>query len=101
MSQLNPQVLRYLPADRLTEHLKELHSGMVVTHGHHEPLVPGFVKDLERNFYDELHHQCVHNTYHGLYRVQRRALCIWISGYGFGRGARDVANVGALPSAKR
>jgi nitrite reductase/ring-hydroxylating ferredoxin subunit len=42
---------------------------MVVTHGHHESLVPGYINDLEWNFYDELHRQCVHNTYHGLYKV--------------------------------
>jgi nitrite reductase/ring-hydroxylating ferredoxin subunit len=69
MSHFDPQVLRYLPADRLAEHLKELHPGMVVTHGHHESLVPGYVNDLEWNFYDELHRQCVHDTYHGLYKV--------------------------------
>jgi hypothetical protein len=69
MFQFDPQVLKYLPADRLAEHLKQLHPGMVVTHGHHESLVPGYVKDLEWNFYDELHRQCVHDTYHGLYKV--------------------------------
>jgi len=69
MLQFDPQVLKYLPADRLPEHLKELHPGMVVTHGHHESLVPGYLKDLEWNFYDELHRQCVHDTYHGLYKV--------------------------------
>jgi Rieske 2Fe-2S protein len=70
MFQFDPQVLKYLPADRLAEHLKQLHPGMVVTHGHHESLVPGYVKDLEWNFYDELHRQCVHDTYHGLYKVR-------------------------------
>ncbi len=69
MLQFDPQVLRYLPADHLTEHLKQLHPGMAVTHGHHESLVPGYIKDLEWNFYDELHRQCVHDTYHGLYKV--------------------------------
>jgi nitrite reductase/ring-hydroxylating ferredoxin subunit len=58
-----------LPLALLAEHLKQLHPGMVVTHGHHESLVPGYVKDLEWNFYDELHRQCVHDTYHGLYKV--------------------------------
>jgi hypothetical protein len=69
MLQFDPQVLKYLPADRLAEHLKELHPGMAVTHGRHESLVPGYIKDLEWNFYDELHRQCVHDTYHGLYKV--------------------------------
>lgn len=69
MSQFNPEVLKYLPADRIAEHLKQLHPGMVVTHGHHESLVPGYINDLEWNFYDELHRQCVHDTYHGLYKV--------------------------------
>ena len=31
MLQFDPQVLKYLPADRLAEHLKELHPGMAVT----------------------------------------------------------------------
>jgi hypothetical protein len=69
MSQFDPQVLKYLPADRVVEQLKQLHPGMVVTHGHHESLVPGYINDLEWNFYDELHRQCVHDTYHGLYKV--------------------------------
>lgn len=69
MSQFDPQVLKYLSADRLAEHLQGLHPGMVVTHGYHESLVPGYIKDLEWNFYDELHRQCVHDTYHGLYKV--------------------------------
>jgi nitrite reductase/ring-hydroxylating ferredoxin subunit len=69
MLQFDPQVLKYLPPDRLAEHLKQLHPGMVVTHGHHESLVPGYLNDLEWNFYDELHRQCVHDTYHGLYKV--------------------------------
>ena len=69
MSHFDPQVLRHLPADRLAEHLKQLHPGMVVTEGHHKSLVPGYLNDLEWNFYDELHRQCVHDTYHGLYKV--------------------------------
>ena len=32
-------------------------------------LVPGYINDLEWNFYDELHRQYVHDTYHGLYKV--------------------------------
>jgi hypothetical protein len=38
MLQFDPQVLKYLPADRLAEHLKQLHPGMAVTHGRHESL---------------------------------------------------------------
>jgi nitrite reductase/ring-hydroxylating ferredoxin subunit len=45
MSQFDPQVLQYLPADRLAEHLKQLHPGMAVTQGRHESLVPGYVND--------------------------------------------------------
>jgi nitrite reductase/ring-hydroxylating ferredoxin subunit len=69
MPQFDPQVLKYLPPDRLADHLKQLHPGMVITRGHHESLVPGLIKDMEWNFYDELHRQCVHDTYHGLYKV--------------------------------
>jgi hypothetical protein len=32
MLPFDPQVLKYLPADRLAEHLKQLHPGMAVTH---------------------------------------------------------------------
>jgi len=39
-----------LPADRLAEHLKQLHPGMAVTHGHHESLVPGYIKRLGIEF---------------------------------------------------
>ena len=69
MSQFDPQVLKYLPPDRLAHHLKQLHPGMAITQGHHDSVVPGFIKDLEWNFYDELHRECVHDTYHGLYKV--------------------------------
>jgi nitrite reductase/ring-hydroxylating ferredoxin subunit len=69
MSRFDPQVLKYLPPDRLAEHLRQLHPAMAVTQGHHESLVPGYIHDLEWNFYDELHRQCVHDTYHGLYKV--------------------------------
>ena len=31
MLQFDPQVLKYLPADHLTEHLKQLHPAMAVT----------------------------------------------------------------------
>ena len=65
----DPQVLKYLPPDRLGHHLKQLHPGMVITRGHHDSLVPGFIKDLEWNFYDEQHRECVHDTYHGFYKV--------------------------------
>jgi hypothetical protein len=45
--QFDPQVLKYLAADRLAGHLKQLHPAMAVTHGHYESLVPGYIRDLE------------------------------------------------------
>lgn len=69
MADFNPQVLKYLKPNDIVGHLKQLHPGCVVTSGSHESLVPGYIPDLEWNFYDELHRYYVHNTYHGLYKV--------------------------------
>jgi nitrite reductase/ring-hydroxylating ferredoxin subunit len=69
MAQFNPQVIRYLRPDEIEKHLAELHPGVIVTKGSHESLVPGYIPDLEWNFYDELHRYYVHDTYHGMYKV--------------------------------
>lgn len=69
MHGFDPQVLKFIPPERIAEHLKKLHPGMVVTQGYHESLVPGYINDLEWNFYDEIHRNFVHNTYHGMYKV--------------------------------
>jgi hypothetical protein len=69
MHSFDPQVLKYLPPERIAHHLAKLHPGMVVTHGRHQSLVPGYIRDLEWNFYDEIHRLHVHNTYHDMYKV--------------------------------
>jgi nitrite reductase/ring-hydroxylating ferredoxin subunit len=65
----NPQVLKFIPPEQISDYLKKLHPGMAVTHGHHESLVPGYIRDLEWNFYDELHRYHVHSTYDDMYKV--------------------------------
>lgn len=65
----DPQVLKFIPPDRISSHLEKLHPGIVVTHGHHESLVPGYIRDLEWNFYDEMHRYYVHSTYDDMYKV--------------------------------
>jgi len=69
MSAFDPQVLEYIPLESIPKHLAKLHPGMVLTTGHHESLVPGYIKDLEWNFYDEMHRFYVHNTYDEMYKV--------------------------------
>ena len=41
--------------------LKVLHRGMVITQGEYASDVPGFIHDLDWNFYDEIHRIYVHN----------------------------------------
>jgi nitrite reductase/ring-hydroxylating ferredoxin subunit len=69
MPHFDPQILKYIPIADIPKHLKNLHAGVTITHGTHESLVPGYLNDLEWNFYDELHRYYVHDTYHGLYKV--------------------------------
>ena len=69
MSTFDPQVLAYIPVEEIPKHLAKLHPGMVLSKMHHESLVPGYVKDLEWNFYDELHRFFVHHTYDDKYKV--------------------------------
>lgn len=69
MYTFDPEVLKFIPPDRILENLKKLHSGMVVTQDKHQSLVPGFINDLEWNFYDEYHRYYVHHTYDDMYKV--------------------------------
>ncbi len=55
--------------ERLELKLKELHKGAVITKGNYISEVPGYVNDMEWNFYDELHRYYVHDTYHDMFKV--------------------------------
>ncbi len=59
----------YTKPERLEQHLKKLHPGAVFTKGEYVSDIPGYVNDMEWNFYDELHRYYVHNTYHDMFKV--------------------------------
>src|SRR5262245_7950772 len=69
MPNFDPQVLKYIPPEQIAAYLKRLHPGMTMTEGAHSALVPGYIRDLEWNFFDELHRYFVHNTYDEMYKV--------------------------------
>jgi hypothetical protein len=69
MSSFDPQVLEYIDVENIARHLTKFHPGMTLSTGHHESLVPGYINDLEWNFYDELHRYFVHHTYDEMYKV--------------------------------
>ena len=54
---------------RLERKLKQLHKGAVLTKGEFVTDIPGYVNDMEWNFFDELHRYYVHNTYHDMLKV--------------------------------
>ena len=45
------------------------HPGAVITWDEYTSDVPGYVNDLHWNFYDEIHRNHVHNTYHDMFKV--------------------------------
>lgn len=59
----------FIERDRLEQKLKKLHKGAIVTNGEYISDVPGYVNDMEWNFYDELHRYYVHNTYHDMFKI--------------------------------
>ncbi len=69
MSSFDPQILGYIPVEHIPKYLKKLHPGMSLSHCQFASLVPGYVHDLEWNFYDEPHRQYVHHTYDDMYKV--------------------------------
>lgn len=69
MSVFEPQVLNYIAPENIPKYLNNLHAGMSLSHCTHSSLVPGFINDLEWNFFDEPHRQYVHNTYDDMYKV--------------------------------
>ncbi|MDP3705996.1 MAG: Rieske 2Fe-2S domain-containing protein [Legionellaceae bacterium] len=55
--------------NRLEQKLKTLHSGAILTQGEYISNIPGYINDMEWNFYDELHRYYVHNTYHDMFKI--------------------------------
>ncbi len=63
------EVELFTPSDRLERSLKRLHAGAVITKGEYSSDIPGYINDMEWNFYDEIHRIYVHNTYHEMQKV--------------------------------
>lgn len=63
------EVELFIEPERLERNLKKLHSGAVITADAYTSDVPGYINDLEWNFYDEIHRLYVHNTYHDMLKV--------------------------------
>ncbi|MDF1757012.1 MAG: Rieske 2Fe-2S domain-containing protein [Legionellaceae bacterium] len=55
--------------EHLESKLKKLHKGAVFTKKEYTSDIPGYVNDMEWNFYDELHRYYVHNTYHDMFKI--------------------------------
>lgn len=53
----------------LEQQLQKLHKGAAITKGEYSSEVPGYINDMEWNFYDELHRYYVHNTYHDMLKI--------------------------------
>jgi hypothetical protein len=69
MHNFDPEVLKFTPPDRIPEYMKKLHPGMAISHDKHHSLVPGYIHDIEWNFFDEMHRNFVHDTYHDMYKI--------------------------------
>ncbi|MDP1614457.1 MAG: Rieske 2Fe-2S domain-containing protein [Methylococcales bacterium] len=65
----NIEVELFIKPENLEQHLKKLHQGAVFTKGEYISDIPGYINDMEWNFYDELHRYYVHNTYHDQLKV--------------------------------
>lgn len=63
------EVELFVQQERLEQSLKKLHKGAVVTKGDYVSVIPGYINDMEWNFYDELHRYYVHNTYHDMFKI--------------------------------
>ena len=63
------QVEQFIRPENLEQAIRALHSGMVVTTGEYISDVPGYLVDLEWNFFDELHRIHVHGTYDDMLKV--------------------------------
>jgi nitrite reductase/ring-hydroxylating ferredoxin subunit len=63
------QVERFIRPEQLEKELRALHAGMVVTTDRYVSDVPGYLADLEWNFFDEVHRIHVHGTYNDMFKV--------------------------------
>ena len=63
------EVELFVQQERLEQALKKLHKGAVVTKDDYISVIPGYINDMEWNFYDELHRYYVHNTYHDMFKI--------------------------------
>ncbi len=63
------EVELFIKPERLEQKLKALHPGAVVTQDKYVSDIPGYIHDMEWNFYDELHRYYVHNTYHDMFKA--------------------------------
>lgn len=63
------EVELFIKPERLEQHLKKLHPGACFTTGEYISDIPGYINDMEWNFYDELHRYYVHNTYHDKFKI--------------------------------
>lgn len=63
------EVELFTKPDLLEQKLTKLHRGAVFTKGEYISNIPGYINDMEWNFYDELHRYYVHNTYHDMFKI--------------------------------
>jgi Rieske [2Fe-2S] domain len=63
------EILTAFDPQRVVASMKALHRGMSVSTMRHEATVPGYLRDIEWNFYDEHHRIHVHDTYHDFFKV--------------------------------
>lgn len=62
------QVECFTAVEKLEQSLKKL-QGTVITQDEYVSEVPGYINDMEWNFYDEIHRIHVHDTYHDMFKV--------------------------------
>lgn len=63
------QVEQFIRPEGLEQALRALHPGMVITTSRYVSDVPGYIVDLEWNFFDEGHRIHVHGTYNNMFKV--------------------------------
>jgi nitrite reductase/ring-hydroxylating ferredoxin subunit len=63
------EVERFTQPERLEQSLKRLHAGAVISKGEYSSDIPGYINDMEWNFYDEIHRIYVHDTYHEMQKI--------------------------------
>lgn len=63
------EVEQFLQPERLEHALKKLHPGAVISGDEYVSDIPGYINDMEWNFFDEIHRIYVHNTYQDMLKV--------------------------------